>query len=348
MQDLSEKFKSRFPEILINEPLKKYSTFQIGGPADYFYHLKDTALLASLIDFAKNHEIPFFILGAGSNILFDDSGFRGLIIKIESDHISFQENDDHYALVADAGALVSKLLQFSLDEGLTGLEKWIGLPGTVGGAVRGNAGCNGLETKDILINAVLFNPETSQITIQPVEYFDYDYRESRIKPGHPDYENQIVLSASFRVSKRQVSAEQQLAQINCIRQVRLKAQPPGLTTGSFFKNPLDYSQMASGLLSNFPKVGKLESRKVNQPPLPDTSTPPSHLPAGMLIDLAGLKGHTIGHAQISPKHGNFFMNLKGQATSKDMLALSQLAQSTVFEKFGIHLTPEVVIVPPSL
>ncbi len=307
--NLAEKFKSKFPEVLFNEPLRKYSTFQIGGPADYFYHLNDTSLLHALIEFARRNDLSFFIIGAGSNILFHDQGFRGLVIKIESNHISHHDNENEHTIVADGGALISKLLEFSINEGLTGFERWTGLPGTVGGAVRGNAGCNGLETKDILINAVLYNPQNGQITIHPTEYFMYNYRESRLKPDHANYEPQIVLSASFRVSKRQVSAEEQQKQINEIRQVRLKAQPPGLTTGSFFKNPS-----------------------------PDK-------PAGQLIDLAGLKGHLIGHAQISPKHGNFFMNLQGKATSEEMLALSQLAQKTVLEKFGVHLEPEVVIVP---
>ena len=124
--------QKKFPGIIINEDLFKYSTFQIGGPADYFYKLKKTEDIKPLIDFAKTNNIDIFVFGGGSNILFDDNGFRGLVIKIETENIAV---DGEY-MTADSGIMISKLIKYSIEHNLIGIEKWVGLPGTVGGAVR--------------------------------------------------------------------------------------------------------------------------------------------------------------------------------------------------------------------
>lgn len=292
----------QFPNIKKDQPLAPYCTFQIGGPADYFYILKDLNELPELIKTAQESAIPYFIFGSGSNLLFSDEGFRGLVIKIEAQNYQITDTE----ITADAGVLISKLLAESIQKAITGLEQWVGLPGTVGAAVRGNAGCNGLETKDILIEATLFNPETAQIHTEKPQFFQFDYRESRLK-----YHPEIVLQAKFRVHPRTESQEEQMQRINEIRKVRLSRQPPGCSTGSFFKNPS-----------------------------PDT-------PAGLLIDQAGLKGYQIGGAQISEKHGNFFLN-KGQATAKNIIDLAAHAQNTIKKKFHIDLEPEVQIVPSNL
>ena len=291
-----------FPGIQTNEPLARYCTFQIGGPADYFYILKEIDQLPALIEAAKSANIPYFIFGTGSNLLFSDAGFRGLVIKIEAQNYSITDTE----ITADAGVLISKLLAETIEKGLSGLEQWVGLPGTVGAAVRGNAGCNGLEVKDILLEATLLNPETSQIHTEKSEYFHFQYRESRLKNS-----SEIVLQAKFAIKPCQVSPEEQIHQINEIRKVRLSRQPSGCSTGSFFKNPR-----------------------------PDQ-------PAGLLIEQAGLKGFQIGGAQISEKHGNFFLN-KNQASAKDVLALAEHTKAIIKQKFAIDLQTEVQIVPEEL
>lgn len=298
MKNMREELKSQLPKIKFDEALGLYSTFQIGGPADFFYNLENQEELHSLVNFCHAKHIPYFIFGGGSNVLFDDKGFRGLVIRIATKNIKVKGTK----ITADAGVLVSKLLQESIKHDLTGLEPWIGLPGTVGGAVRGNAGCNGLETKDILTHAEIFNPLTGEIKEAKSEYFHFAYRYSKIKRTH-----EIVLNATFQLKPRKISKEEQKEMIDNFRLARGTKQPFGKTTGSFFKNPS------------------------------------TQKPAGWLIEEAGLKGKTIGKAQVSEKHGNFFLNLGG-ATSKDMLKLVNLVKREVKAKFGIELEEEVQII----
>lgn len=297
---LKSAFKKQFPEILFNEKLSKYSTFQIGGPADFFYKLKNNNDLPPLISFAKKHHLKYFIIGGGSNILFDDKGFHGLIIKIETKNITIKNTK----ITADAGVPVATLLNASINQSLTGLESWIGLPGTVGGAVRGNAGCNGLECKNILVSATILNPKTNKIRTVSNKYFKFKYRQSKLKQT-----KEIILNATFKLQKRRSrfqSPTQQKKLIAEIRKSRMDKQPFGSSTGSFFKNP-----------------------STNQP-------------AGLLIEQAGLKGKTIGKAQISTKHANFLLNL-GHATSKNIIKLANLARKSVKAKFGLTLEEEVQI-----
>jgi len=300
MTDLKTTFKAKFPDIIFAEPLARYSTFRIGGPADYFYRLKDSALLPDLINFAKEHSLKYFLFGGGSNILFHDDGFRGLVIHLESSKLEIKDDQ----VIADAGVSIPQLIKAAIESHLFGLEKWGGLPGTVGGAVRGNAGCNGLETKDILVEAKLFNPQTSQLHTENNSFFNFSYRSSTIKKT-----GEIVLQAVFQLRKSEISIDEQKKLLAEITRERASKQPPGSSCGSFFKNPS-----------------------------PET-------PSGKLIDQAGLKGTKIGGAQISEKHGNFFMNT-GSATFADMLALAELAKKEVKSKFGIALEEEIQIVQP--
>ena len=289
-------------QLATNEKLSKYSTFQIGGPADFFYRLEDPADLIPLFQFAKKKKIPYFIIGGGSNILFDDKGFRGLVIKIDNKNISLAPGPKgSILLTADAGVPIATLLDFSIKNDLSGLEKWVGLPGTVGGAVRGNAGCNGLETREILVEASVVDEKNGRIRKVKNNYFNFKYRQSKLKTT-----KEIVISATFKLEKRTVSAYEQKKMMAEIRQSRMSKQPFGASTGSFFKNPS------------------------------------KEKPAGLLIEKADLKGKTIGKAQISTKHGNFLVNLGG-ATSQDILKLARFARQAVKLKFGLILQEEVQI-----
>ena len=295
---LTSEFRKHFPNTLFDEPLAKYSTFNIGGAAAFFYKLKSTEELPSLIKFCQTHKIPHFLIGGGSNVLFEDKGFRGLIIKIETRNVIIENTE----ITADSGVSIARLIQISIEHGLTGLESWTGLPGTVGGAVRGNAGCNGLEAQAILTGALLLNPKNGSIKKANNKYFHYKYRYSKVKET-----KEIILNATFKLKKSKISGSEQSAMIKKMHKIRIEKQPFGATCGSFFKNPsVDRS-------------------------------------AGYLIEQVGLKGKTIGKAQISQKHANFFLNLGG-AKAKDVLKLAALAQQKVKEKFNIVLEPEVEIV----
>ncbi len=226
--------KEKFPQVKINEPLKNWCMYHIGGPADYFYHLKDINELPELIGTASKNSIPYFIIGAGSNLLFHDNGFRGLIIRNETSNITISETE----IIADSGVLISQLLKSSAETNLTGLEPWASLPGTVGGAVRGNAGCNGLECKDILAEATIYSPETNKMTTVDASYFEFGYRDSRLKRTQ-----EILLTATFKLSK---SDTPDLEVEQKAKTHRTETQPAGFSAGSFFKNPTQKN--SAGLL----------------------------------------------------------------------------------------------------
>lgn len=297
-ESLREVLLKNFPDLLFDEPLARYSTFKIGGPADFFYHLKDAREFPQILHLFRTSKIPVFIFGGGSNILFDDKGFRGLVIKIETQNIQVKKTE----ITADAGVLISQLLHFSIKEKLSGLEAWEGLPGTVGGAIYGNAGCNGLETKDILATATLLNPKTGKFHKVTKNYFSYKYRQGKLKNTH-----EILVDATFKLKKRKISPQEQKKLLEKYKTYRIQKQPFGFTTGSFFKNPSKLS------------------------------------PAGMVIEKVGLKGKIIGKAQISSKHGNFFLNLGG-ASCQDILELAKLAKRLVKAKFRLNLEEEVQII----
>ncbi len=229
MQEIQKKFTATFPQGKIDEPLLRHSTFKIGGPADFFYRLKDTKDLLPLIKFTKDNKIPYLIIGAGSNLFFQDQGFRGLVIKIETSNIDTKDQ----GISVDAGVQILKLVKYSVDQGLEGLEMWAGLPGTVGGAVRGNAGCHGLETKDILIKAIILDTDKEELIEVYPEYFEFDYRHSKLKQN-----KDILINATFKLKNREITEEKQNELLEHSRNFRLTKQPFGFTTGSFFKNPL--------------------------------------------------------------------------------------------------------------
>lgn len=237
--------------------------------------------------FAEENSISYKIIGRGTNILFTDKGFRGLIIKNITNKYSLNGAE----ISADSGVILAQIIQLSVNNNLTGLEALYGLPGTIGAAVYGNAGIPGTETGSFIKNLTVFNTSDGvrEITKDAVSF---KYRWSSLQENHD-----IILRVTLRLKKTDKMAPKNMRE----------KQPTGYSAGSFFKNPS-----------------------------PDKS-------AGYLIDQAGLKGYSIGDAEISQKHANFFIN-KGHATAKDLLALIRLAQEKVAEKFNIKLEPEVKII----
>ena len=281
-----------FPGMERNVPLRGYSTFNVGGAADFLVNLSDLSSLPALLDAADTQGVSVFILGGGSNVLFMDDGYPGLIVRMVADAVHV----DGARLIAEAGAKWPSLLRAMHSAGLAGLEPFDGLPGTIGGAVAGNAGCFGTETKDFFESAEIYDRTRHTVRTVIADELEFGYRRSRLKATH-----EVVLQVTLAL------APATDAPLSVSVKERLAKQPPGRTSGSFFKNPS-----------------------------PDK-------PAGWLIDQCGLKGHQINGAQISPKHANFFMNT-GNATAHDLLALRDLAKSAVRDRFGIELEEEVVIV----
>jgi UDP-N-acetylmuramate dehydrogenase len=302
-------------EIQTGVSLAPYTTMKVGGPAQYLATVNTTAQLIKLVRWARSIELPYFILGGGSNMLISDAGIRGLVIHNRCRQVRVDEprccdfpKDERPYLVAESGALMAGVARHSVREGLTGLEWAVSVPGTVGGAVVGNAGAHGGEVKDSLEYALLLDGEGDVVEYQ-VRDFAYAYRASRLKE-HIALRagfNAVVLSANFRLSPGDAAEIRPRA--DQFLQHRRRTQPVEASLGSTFVNP-----------------------------------PGDH--AGRLIEQAGLKGKRVGGVEVSDLHANFIINPGGvgKATAADVVALMQEIQATVEQRFGVRLIPEVQFV----
>jgi len=209
------------------ELLKNHTSFGIGGPADLFVEVQNKLELLEAISYAKVNNLNFFILGGGTNILFGDKGYRGLVIK---NKINFL-NISHGFVEVSSGYMMPVFVHNLIVNNKSGLENFLGLPGTVGGAVYGNAGCNGIEIKDVLIEAEIIDLITSEVKTVDNSFFDFSYRESKLKKT-----KDIVLSAKFKIGDGidNEYLNQLKEKVNILRKEK---QPSGKTNGSFFKNP---------------------------------------------------------------------------------------------------------------
>lgn len=290
-----EKIKARFPGIRHNESLKNHCTFRVGGPADFFYELTNIEELPELVIFAEENNIAYRVIGRGTNVLFTDKGFRGLIIKNLTKEMKVTDT----TITADSGVLLSQIIRFAIDNHLSGLEPLYGLPGTIGGAVWGNAGVPHTEIGAFVKSLVLFNVSDG-IREVPGSDVVFLYRWTNLQEN-----KELILNITLELENGfPEKSKERMKQIDIIRRGK---QPIGYTAGSFFKNP---------------------SREN---------------PAGYLIDQVGLKGKKIGDAEISAKHGNFFMNC-GHAKASDILELAEFTKLKMKERFGIELEMEVKII----
>lgn len=302
-----------------NVLLAPYTSFNIGGPARFFAEPKTQEECISLMEEARHQRIPVFILGGGTNTLFHDKGFRGLVIRPQLKKICVTEN----SIIAESGALIAQVVQAAAKHSLSGLEGWIGLPGTVGGAVRGNAGANGVETKDLLTSATIFDLKKNRIEEYSQKNLKFSYRYSLLKKNP----HLLLLSATFTFCEKLETKKQQ-EKMKEILTKRLSSQPKGKNAGCMFTNP----------------TRAHANRRV---PWGKTSVDPDSAPlcisAGKLIDECGLKGMRIGGIEISTVHANFLQNI-GAATQKDVLSMITLIKKTVYKMRKIRLHEEVQVV----
>jgi UDP-N-acetylmuramate dehydrogenase len=302
-------------EIAQEVSLAPYTTMKVGGPADYFAAVATTEQMLKVARWARSAGIPYYILGGGSNILIADAGIRGLVIYNRCRRVRVDEApccvfplDDRPFLWTESGAAMAGAARTSIASGLTGLEWAVSVPGTVGGAIVGNAGAHGMEIKDNLWNAMILD-ENDMVEEVPVEKLDFAYRSSTlkrkvsVKAGF----GPIVLSANFRLDFGE--AETNKAKADEYLQHRRRTQPVEPSVGSTFRNP------------------------------------PGDF-AGRLIDAAGLKGAREGGVEVSEVHANFLINRGGvgAAHASDALALMRRIQQTVQDRFGVRLEPEVQLV----
>jgi UDP-N-acetylmuramate dehydrogenase len=221
-------FKQNFPDILFNEPLKSHCTYHIGGPASFFYNLKELTELPKILDIAKKNKIKFLIIGSGSNILFPDKGFKGLVIKIIASKIIIKKN----IIIAEVGANLSNIILNAKENNLTGIEPLFGIPGTIGGAVFGNCGAFNTEIGSYVEKILVFNPKKSKIEEKSKKYAKFSYRTSNFKKT-----GEIILQVSIKLKKSNSKIIEN--KIKKIIEERKNRVVPGYNCGSFFKNPDD-------------------------------------------------------------------------------------------------------------
>lgn len=290
-------------QVAFNEPMSKHTTFGIGGPANVVT-VKTDQQLRDLVRWAGENGQEFMILGAGSNLLVRDRGLSCLVLKLVNGFEAIEAGPDYPAkgsvtVTAGAGVLVRQLGKYALDRGLGGLNFTLGIPGTVGGALRMNAGAWGACMADTTHAVCILNSKGDVVTMGR-DQLRFFYRGLDLEQGS------IILRGEFRLKR--TDSDTLRSEAMEMQRKRRSSQPLSLPcAGSVFRNP-------HGGMS-----------------------------AGELIDKAGLKGLQKGGAQVSTKHANFIVN-KGHAKASDVLALMEQIQKSIFERFGVELEPEVIIV----
>lgn len=277
-----------------NEYLSEHTTFGIGGPARYFIEVSSIEQLSKIIAYCHEMQLRYFLLGKGSNVLFDDRGYDGLVIL---NKILFCEEKEEEFYVG-AGYSFSLLGSQTARKGWTGLEFASGIPGSVGGAIYMNAGANGGETFQT-VTEVTYVTETGRVEVLPKDKLKWGYRYSSFQD-----QKGAIAAARFKLEPSQEARPKQLKIID----YRKKTQP--------------YSEMSAGCVFRNASTSS----------------------AGALIEKSGLKGYSIGGAQVSPMHANFIVN-KERAKAQDVLELAKHVQRTVKEKTGIDLEMEVRVIP---
>jgi len=319
--------KKLLPKIKKNVLLKDYTTFRIGGPAKYFLETEKKEDIVRVISAAKKFNLPFFILGGGSNLLVSDKGFKELVIKIKNKELKVKNNK----IFVEAGVVLNQLVNTALKNNLSGLEWAAGIPGTVGGAICGNAGAFNKSTGDLVKNVEVLEVANCKIKILNNKDCNFRYRDSIFKHK----KNLIVLSATLQFKKR--NKKEIKERIKKYLNYRKETQPLNYpSAGSIFKNPKGFS----GAAASFAAASFAAARQGEEDESSSLSFAAASFAAARMIEECGLKGKRIGNVKISEKHANFIVNL-GQGKAKDVKKLIELAKKRVKNKFGIDLEEEI-------
>ena len=284
-------------KVIENEPMYKHTTYKVGGPAKIFVKAKDIDSLIQTLKYCRDHNIKQMVIGNGSDLLFSDKEYDGVIISMKSfDDVKMNGS----TIVAQAGVSMIALAYSSAKAGLSGFEFMGGIPGDMGGGIFMNAGAYKYCMADVFKCARVLDDELNVITLSK-EDMEFSYRHSVLQK-HPNW---IILDATFEMTAKDPGEIRKV--LDKRKERRMSTQPWNFAcAGSVFRNP-------------------------------------DEKPAWRYIDEAGLRGYEIGGAQVSPKHSNFIVN-NGYASAKDILDLIRLVEKTVYEKFGVKLNKEVILV----
>ena len=297
-QELEKKLKNS--KITLQEDMKKHTSFKIGGNADIFIQASSQEDIKTIVEYARKNSIPITVIGNGSNLLVKDKGIRGITLCIALPNFLIRPcGDDKIEIEAESGVKLGVLGGILLQQEIAGFEFASGIPGTIGGAIRMNAGAFGKEFQHI-IKEVTYMDEEGKIHTIPGKDSQFAYRHSRFMNS-----KEIILSCILELERGKKSEIQEKMQL--------------YTNTRKEKQPLD-----------LPSAGSTFKRGTN-------------FITAQLIDEAGLKGYTIGGAQVSQKHAGFIVNI-GEATAEDVLQLVEYVTRTVYEKFGKVIELEVEVV----
>jgi UDP-N-acetylmuramate dehydrogenase len=285
-------------------PLAPFTTFKVGGPADWLVLARGTAEVTSALAAAREYGLPVTVLGGGSNVLVSDAGVRGLVIRLQSGDAAMPADG---LVRAGAGLTINGLVRWTINRGLAALEAWAGTPGTVGGAIHGNAHFRGRLIGELVASVEAVDASGHVLRI-PAAQMEFGYDRSRLQRTH-----EVLLSADFRVAAGDPAALRAVARESLA--FRKRTQPlESASAGCIFQNP-------------DPSVDRV----------PD-GIPPS---AGALVDRAGLKGVREGSARVSKTHGNFIVN-EGAASAADIRRLIERCRAQVRAQFGVELRDEII------
>lgn len=314
MSDLYTRL-TEFGDVSSNELLAEHVTFKIGGPAKLFITVHKTDKLVELLRYLSQEKINYFIVAGGSNILMSDGGFDGLVIKIATNQPPRMiASGTGFDVEAEAGTSLSAIVHLAAKNSLTGMVWAIGIPGTFGGAIRGNAGAMGKEIVNVL-NWVEVWRNGEVILVKPEEC-GFSYRNSIFK-----HNGDIVLRGSIHLEPGNQQEIMEKMQIN----LKQRKHTPYPSAGSFFKNI------------------KIHKWPGDAAQLPELFVQRGTVPVGWLTESLGLRGLAVGGAKIAEEHGNYVINFDN-ATQADVLALVEEIKARVYNKFGVELEPEVQIV----
>ncbi len=297
-----------------NYPLFNETTFRIGGPAEMFVRVENRKDFEEVIKEANNLGLKTTIIGGGSNVLISSKGLEGLVIKRKGGEIDFLEKD---LVRADAGVFLPDFSEFAYQNEFEGAEWAMGVPGTIGGAVYGNAGAFNQSISDTIEEVEVI--EKNEKKILKKSEISFSYRNSTFKER-----DLVILSASFRLKKGKKDEIKEKTE-NFLSHRKNNHPIEKFSAGSIFKNP-EIQINDSELIKKFPKLADFNQRGV--------------IPAGYLIENVKMKGFEEGGAKVSEKHCNFIVN-ENNATSDDVKNLIKKIQERVAQKFKINLTTEI-------
>lgn len=298
-----------------NVSLAPMTSFRVGGNAKRYCEVKTVEELQAAVQFCKENELNFYILGGGTNLLVSDKGFDGLIIRMKMNEIRI----DGTLMEAEAGAPLIKAINCAATSGLAGLESLAGIPGTIGGAVRGNAGAYSSEICSAVKTVKAYDCEKNCEVVFENSSCDFSYRSSIFKKN----KNLIVLSTVLELEKGNVDEIQEKTKSTIVKRASMGLHGVK-SAGSYFMNPV------------------VESEKLKQEFAKEKGVPArgDKLPAGWVIEQAGLRGKKIGGAAVSELHANYIVN-DDNATSDDVMMLVSFVKQQVRDQLGIQLQEEV-------